>query len=77
MERLHRRDAEHLRYEASEAGPGGCGAQILTPLQLIDCLAAWAPRRVPRLHHRPAPPCATSSSPSVSLVVDRGIEGAE
>ncbi len=36
-------DAEHLLYEATKPGPGGSGLQILTPLQLIDHLAALVP----------------------------------
>jgi len=51
LERLQQRDAEHLLYEATKAGPGGTGAQILTPLQLLDRLAALVPP--PRVHrHR-------------------------
>ena len=45
LERLQQRDAEHLIYENTRPGPGGSGAQILTPLQLIDRRAAryaWA-----------------------------------
>ena len=50
-ERLQQRDAEHLIYEAAKPGPGGRGPQILTPLQLIDRLAALVPP--PRVHrHR-------------------------
>jgi hypothetical protein len=47
-ERLQQRDAEHLIYEATKPGPGGRGPQILTPLQLIDRLAALVPP--PRVH---------------------------
>ena len=51
MERLQQRDAEHLIYAASKPGPGGSGPQILTPLELIDRLAALVPP--PRVHrHR-------------------------
>ena len=51
LERLQQRDAEHLLYAASKPGPGDCGPQLLTPLQLIDRLAALAPP--PRVHrHR-------------------------
>jgi len=51
LERLQQRDAEHLIYAAGKPGPGGSGLQILTPLQLIDRLAALVPP--PRVHrHR-------------------------
>jgi len=51
LERLQQRDAEHLLYAAGKPGPGSSGAQILTPLQLIDRLAALVPP--PRVHrHR-------------------------
>ncbi|MGH7186023.1 MAG: transposase, partial [Pseudomonadota bacterium] len=51
LERLRQRDAEHLIYENTRPGPGGSGPQILTPLQLIDRLAALIPP--PRVHrHR-------------------------
>ena len=51
LERLQQRDAEHLLYEATKPGPGGSGPQILTPLELIDRLAALVPP--PRVHrHR-------------------------
>ena len=44
-------DAEHLIYENTRPGPGGRGAQILTPLELVDRLAALVPP--PRVHrHR-------------------------
>ena len=51
LERLQQRDAEHLLYKASKTGPGGSGLQLLTPLQLLDRLAALVPP--PRVHrHR-------------------------
>jgi len=51
LERLQQRDAEHLLYAAGKPGPGGSGAQLLTPLQLLDRLAALVPP--PRVHrHR-------------------------
>ena len=43
LERLQQRDAEHLLYENTRPGPGGRGPQILTPLELIDRLAALVP----------------------------------
>jgi len=48
LERLQQRDAEHLLYAASKPGPGGRDAQLLTPLQLLDRLAALVPP--PRVH---------------------------
>ena len=48
LERLQQRDAEHLIYAATQPGPGGGGPQLLTPLQLIDRLAALVPP--PRIH---------------------------
>jgi hypothetical protein len=51
LDRLHERDPEHLLYESAKQGPGGNGLQILTPLQLLDRLAALVPP--PRVHrHR-------------------------
>ncbi len=51
LERLQQRDAEHLLYENPRSGPGGRGPQTLTPLELIDRLAALVPP--PRVHrHR-------------------------
>ena len=48
---MQQRDAEHLIYNTSKAGPGGSRAQILTPLQLLDRLAVLVPP--PRVHrHR-------------------------
>ena len=48
LERLQQRDAGHLLYAASKPGPGDCGPQLLTALQLIDRLAALVPP--PRVH---------------------------
>ncbi len=51
LERLREIDAEHLVYESVKPGPGGSVSQILTPMQLLDRLAALIPP--PRLHrHR-------------------------
>ena len=47
LERLQQRDAEHLLYAASKPSPGDCGPQLLTPLQLIDRLAALVPPASP------------------------------
>lgn len=50
LDRLRELDPEHLLYESTRQGPGETGPQILTPLQLLDRLAALVPR--PRVHHR-------------------------
>jgi hypothetical protein len=48
LERLRQRDGEHLSYDNPKSGPGGSGPQILTPLELLDRLAAVVPP--PRVH---------------------------
>ena len=51
LERLRQLDGEQLSYDHPKAGPGGSGPQILTPLKLLDRLAAVVPP--PRVHrHR-------------------------
>lgn len=51
LERLRELGGEHLLYERTKPGLGGTGPQILTPLQLLDRLAALVPP--PRVHcHR-------------------------
>jgi hypothetical protein len=51
LDRRCERDAEHLLYESAKTGPGGTGPLRLTPLQLLDRLAAPVPP--PRVHrHR-------------------------
>ena len=51
LERLRELDPEHLLYASTETGPRRHGPQILTPLQLLDRLAALVPP--PRVHrHR-------------------------
>ena len=51
LDRLRKLDREHLSYDHLKPGPGGTGPQILTPLQLLDRLAALVPP--PRIHrHR-------------------------
>jgi hypothetical protein len=51
LDRLHERDPEQLLYESAKSGPGGTGPLLLTPLQLLDRLAAFVPP--PRVHrHR-------------------------
>jgi len=51
LDRLRELDREHLLYDHPKPGPGGRGPQLLTPLELLDRLAALVPP--PRLHrHR-------------------------
>ena len=51
LEPLRELDAERLLYECTKPGPGGAGPLRLTPLQLLDRLAALIPP--PRTHrHR-------------------------
>jgi hypothetical protein len=51
LERLREIDAEHLVYESLKPGPGGSISLMLTPLELIERLAALIPP--PRRHrHR-------------------------
>ena len=48
---MHQHDAEHLRYDIPKPRPGGPSALVLTPLELIDKVAALVPP--PRVHrHR-------------------------
>ena len=51
LERLRQIDPEHLVYESLKPGPGGSVSLLLTPLELIERLAALIPP--PRRHrHR-------------------------
>ena len=51
LDRRRQLDREHLIYDQPKRGPGGSGPQLLTPLELLDRLAALVPP--PRLHrHR-------------------------
>ena len=51
LERLREIDAEHLVYESVKPGPGGSVSLVLTPMELLDRLAALIPP--PRRHrHR-------------------------
>jgi len=51
LERLRQIDPEHLVYESLKPGPGGSVSLLMTPLELIDRLAALIPP--PRRHrHR-------------------------
>ena len=51
LDRLRELDPERLLYESTKPGPGGNGPLLLTPLELLDRLAALVPP--PRIHrHR-------------------------
>ena len=51
LDRLRELDCEHLIYDNPKSSPGGSGPQLLTPLELLDRLAALVPP--PRIHrHR-------------------------
>ncbi len=51
LDRLRELDPERLLYESNKPGPGGNGPLLLTPLELLDRLAALVPP--PRVHrHR-------------------------
>jgi hypothetical protein len=51
LDRLRELDREHPIYDHPKPGPGGSGPQLLTPLELLDRLAALVPP--PRIHrHR-------------------------
>ena len=51
LDRLRELDPERLLYESTKPGPGGNGSLLLTPLELLDRLAALVPP--PRIHrHR-------------------------
>jgi len=51
LDRLRELDREHLIYDPPQPGPSGSGPRRLTPLELLDRLAALVPP--PRLHrHR-------------------------
>jgi hypothetical protein len=51
LDRLRELGPERLRYEVTKPGPGGAGSLLLTPVELIDRIAALVPP--PRFHrHR-------------------------
>ena len=55
LERLREIDPEHLVYESTKPGPGGSVSLLLTPMQLLDRLAALIPPPPPSAsHHRSA-----------------------
>ena len=65
LERLHQHDAEHLLYDIAKPRPDGPRAPLLTPLALLDKIAALVPP--PRVHrHRyygvPAPAAGTPNA---------------
>jgi len=43
LDRLRELDREHLIYDPPESGLGGIGPRHLTPLELLDRLAAFVP----------------------------------
>ena len=43
LDRLRELGPDHLLYESTQQGPGGNGPQRLTPLELLDRLAALVP----------------------------------
>jgi hypothetical protein len=51
LDHLHQHDAEHLLYDIPKPRPDGPRALVLTPLELLDKIAALVPP--PRVHrHR-------------------------
>jgi Putative transposase len=50
LDRLRELDPERLLYESTKPGPGGNGSLLLTPLELLDRLAALVPP--PRIHRQ-------------------------
>ena len=48
LDRLRQLDPERLLYESTKPGPGGNDPLLLTPLELLDRLAALVPP--PRIH---------------------------
>lgn len=53
LERLREIDPEHLVYESAKPGPGGSVSLILTPMELLERLAALIPH--PATASAPAP----------------------
>ena len=43
LDHLHQHDAEHLRYDIAKPRPDGPRALVLTPLELLDQIAALVP----------------------------------
>jgi len=57
LERLRELDPEHLIYDPPKRGPGGSGPQLLTPLELLDRLAAVGGHRCRARSRAPARKC--------------------
>ena len=54
LDRLRELNPERLRYEGTKPGPGGSASLLLTPLELLDRLAALdQPSRVAPVCSRP------------------------
>ena len=51
LDRLRELGPERLRYELTKLGPGGGGSLLLTPVELLDRIAALVP--TPRAHRHP------------------------
>ena len=74
LERLRQIDPDHLVYESIKPGPGGSVSVLLTPLELIDRLAALIPP--PRRHrHRYYGVLAPNAPPTDSGHGDGGRKG--
>ena len=75
LERLREVDAQHLVYESVKPGPGGSVTLMLTPLELLDRLAALIPppRRHSHRHFGVLVPNAPLRS-AVTALADTGAE---
>ncbi|TMH06186.1 MAG: hypothetical protein E6H67_06885 [Betaproteobacteria bacterium] len=62
LERLRELNGEHLLYQSTKPSPAGERALFLTPLELIDRLAALVPP--PRIPPPPLPRCAGANGRS-------------
>jgi hypothetical protein len=60
LDRLRELGPERLRYELTKPGPGGGGSLPLTPLELIDRIAALAPPPRPHPHRYLGVPARTA-----------------
>lgn len=75
LERLREIDAEHLVYESVKPGPKGSVSQILTPMQLLDRLAALIPP--PRVHRHRYYGALAPNSPQRAAVTALAVGPAE
>jgi hypothetical protein len=75
LERLREIDPEHLVYESVKPGPGGSVSLMLTPLELIERLAALIPP--PRRHRHRYFGVLAPNSPLRSAVTARAGGGPE